>query len=230
MSNLTKCKVDDLLQSYLVKDACYDGVLEIPKLKPFKGNLNVNALVPFSERKRFGNPKYALAFFEQDKRFKEAITSPEKFTEEIKKFKFVVSPDCSMYRDAPLVAQLSNLYNSRKVSYYWQANGVNILPLVRWGGDLTYTTQCFHKPPSFMGIEKNSPVCVSNYGCYKSKADKFYFREGFKSMLKYLKPSAVVLYGAYDLQLEKLSKKSTCKIIRFTNWSNYIHQRGDCVG
>ena len=158
MSNPTKCRVDDLLQSYLIRDAHYDGILEIPKLQAFAGDLNAETLVPFQERNRFASKNYALAFFEKDPEFKEVLDAPEDYVEDLKKFKFVVSPDCSMYRDAPLIAQLTNLNNSRKISYYWQTQGVIVLPLIRWGSDLTYTTEVFSEPPAFLGIGKHSPV------------------------------------------------------------------------
>ncbi len=230
MSPSNKSRVDDLLQSHLIRDAHYDGILEIPKLKAFKGNLNVEMLVPFSARKRFATSNFALTFFEKDPVFKKVVETPEKFVQEIKQFAFVVSPDCSMYRDAPLIAQLTNLNRSRKISYYWQMRGAEVLPLVRWGSRPTYTTEYLPEPPAFLGIEKSSPVCVSNYGCYKSRSDKYFFREGFEAMLEFLTPSIVVLYGANDKELMKLANKYGTKLIHFKDWTTYIHQRGGNVG
>ena len=230
MHTQNKSQVDDLLQSYLIRDAHYDGILEIPKLQAFAGDLNVETLVPFQERNRFASKNYALAFFEKDPEFKEVLDAPEDYVEDLKKFKFVVSPDCSMYRDAPLIAQLTNLNNSRKITYYYQKQGAEMLPLVRWGSDLTYTTEVFSEPPAFLGIEKHSPVCVSNYGCYKNRADKYFFREGFSAMLKYLNPNLVVLHGANDKKLQELASQHGCKLIHFKDWTTYVHQRGDKIG
>ena len=230
MHNQNKKKVDDCLQSHLIKDAVFDGILEIPKLQPFEGDLNVEMLVPFSARNRFASKNYALAFFEKDPEFYEVVNAPEDYVGDIKKFKFVVSPDCSMYRDAPLIAQLTNLNNSRKITYFWQERGAEMLPLVRWGSDLTYTNEVFREPPAFLGIEKHSPVCVSNYGCFKSRADKYFFREGFAAMLDYLKPNIVVLYGAKDKKLEELASNHGCRLIYFKDWMTYVHQRVDKNG
>lgn len=105
-----------------------------------------------------------------------------------------------------------------------------MLPLVRWGSDLTYTNEVFREPPAFLGIEKHSPVCVSNYGCFKSRADKYFFREGFAAMLDYLKPNIVVLYGAKDKKLEELASNHGCRLIYFKDWMTYVHQRVDKNG
>ena len=111
MSNPKEKQVDDLQQSYLIRDAFYDGVLEIPKLKAFDGDLNVETLVPFSLRKKFENRSYALAFFEKDPEFKEVVQAPENYIDEIKKFKFVVSPDNGIR------SKLSTLEQKGKLCY-----------------------------------------------------------------------------------------------------------------
>lgn len=105
-----------------------------------------------------------------------------------------------------------------------------MLPLIRWGSDLTNTTKLFSEPPSFTGIKANTPVCVSNYGCYKSRADKYFFRNGFEAMLNYLHPSVVLLYGSFDSELRKIANKHSCEVLHHVNWTAYMHQVGGLDG
>ena len=216
---------DDGQQSYLLKDAAFDSVLELPKINRFDRPFMVDGVVPFSSRHSVDSRNFALSFFERDSKFWKVVLFPEKYVEEFAKFSFVISPDCSMYRDAPLISQLSNLFAARRVSYFWQSVGIDVLPLIRWGSEPTFTKSTFSTPPSFAGVVKGSSVCVSNYGCYKSRADKYYFRYGFRNMLDYLEPEQVLLYGSNDRVLSSMACSTGSTVYHFPDWISFVHRR-----
>ena len=66
----------------------------------------------------------------------------------------LISPDCSLYRDAPLAVQITNVYRNRALGSYCQRKGVYVIPLIRWGNSLTYTTKVLPEKVAFLGAEK----------------------------------------------------------------------------
>ena len=138
----------------------------------------------------------AVCFYENDALFCEILAEPEKYIDELRRFQSVISPDCSMYRDAPLAVQIANLYRSRAVGSFWQSRGVNIIPNIRWGSKDTYTESVLPEKIAFLGAPKHSIVAVGTYGCIRHKEDKYHFRAGLDAMLETLEPEVVLVYGA----------------------------------
>ncbi len=67
----------------------------------------------------------------------------------LKKFNGIITPDFSIYRDMPLVMQQWNTYRGKALGHWWQSNGLNVLPNVRYGDSRTYEFCC-------AGVPKNS--------------------------------------------------------------------------
>ena len=164
-NNKIKAAIDDGFQPELVKNARFEGVFEIP------------GITPFSRRNEAPTDNEAVGFFELDSMFAEVLRNPQTYVDDFKKRPAVISPDCSLYRDAPLAVQIANVYKKNAVSHYWQSLGVNTLPLVRWGSRDTYTTDVLPEPIAFVGIPRNSIIVVSTYGCIKSKDDKYHYSD-----------------------------------------------------
>lgn len=124
------------------------------------------------------------------------MRNPQAYVEELKNFPTVISPDCSLYRDAPLTVQIANVYKKNAISHYWQSMGVGITPLVRWGSRDTYTTGVLPEPIAFAGIPHDSIIVISTYGCIKSNDDKYHFEAGLEACLRTLTPKIVLVHGA----------------------------------
>ena len=112
--------------------------------------------------------------------------------------KLFVSPDCSLYRNAPLAVQISNVYRNRAIGVYYQNNGTYVIPQIRWGNELTYTTKLLPEPVSFLGVEKHSIVAVGTYGCFRTSDDKYHFEAGLAAMMESLEPEIVLVYGSMN--------------------------------
>lgn len=69
-----------------------------------------------------------------------------------------------------------------------QANGIKIVPNVRWGDERTYSF-------AFEGIPVHSSVAISTNGCIQDKLDRYYFRKGLEKMVEVLHPSAIINYS-----------------------------------
>lgn len=171
-----KLIIDDGFRADLVKDAFFEGAMEIPIIKKPEKIVIPEALIPFSKRKRSNEHKEAIHFYEHDRVFAPLIMDVEKYLDEIKRFPAVISPDCSLYVDMPLCLQIANTYMNRAIGAYLQSKGIYVIPNVRWGDERSYTTCELPEKFAFLGIEKHSIVSIGTYGCIQGKDYEGYYR------------------------------------------------------
>ena len=191
-----KASIDDGFQPELVKNARFEGVFEIPVIDKPKRIFIPDGITPFSRRNEAPTENEAIGFFEMDPMFADVLRNPQAYVEELKNFPAVISPDCSLYRDAPLTVQIANVYKKNAISHYWQSQGIDVFALVRWGSRDTYTTGVLPEPIAFAGIPHDSIIVISTYGCIKSNDDKYHFEAGLEACLRTLTPKIVLVHGA----------------------------------
>lgn len=224
---ITKSKnlIDDGFNAELVETALFDGLLEIPTIKAPTQIIVPEKMVPFSLWNRINDySEYFGCFYEHDLKFRDILTSTKEYLEKTKQFKGIISPDCSLYRDAPLVIQMINTYLNRQIGHYLQTQGVYVIPNVRWGDEFSYKRIIpTEKPFAFLGLEKHSIYCIGTYGCIKSKKDSYHFREGLRSMIQELEPKIIIVYGSIHDRIFGEFKKS-CKFINIPDLITFKHQ------
>lgn len=130
-----------------------------------------------------------VVFYEHDEKFERFWRNPKQYLDKLKKFKGVITPDFSLYRNMPLVMQMWNTYRGRALAFWLQDNGIEIIPNVRFNDERTYEF-CFD------GIEKNKTVAVGTHGCLKSREDKKIFKAGLCELVKRLAPQTIIVYGS----------------------------------
>lgn len=126
-----------------------------------------------------------LHFYVDDYQFERCWANPNNYIDHLKKFKYVISPDFSLYADLPKAHQIWNCYRNRLLAAFWQARGVKIIPNVSWGDESSFAW-CFD------GIPQNSVVAISTVG---TRSNKKAFLRGYRRMLKVLKPTQIIVYG-----------------------------------
>lgn len=179
-----------------METAFFDGDIEIPHIDAPDKIVIPKGMVPFSQRGRDANCENFVCFYENDIYFREILTNTESYVEDLRRFPGLITPDCSLYIDVPLVVQLINIYLNRAVGYYLRKQGLYIIPNIRWGDERTYTTAIFRDKVAFLGVDKHSIVSIGTYGQIKSAESKRIFREGLTAMLDELEPEIVLVYGA----------------------------------
>ena len=185
--NCTRSGCKDVFHAFLVKNARYDGSLEIPCIEPQKEI--PKELILFS--KILGCKDYDkwVCFYEDDAAFERIWNRPEKYLPVLSKFKGVITPDFSLYRDMPLVMQQWNIYRSRAIGHWLQENGIKVIPNIRWGDERTYDACC-------LGVPKNNIIAVGSHGCIKLKRERQQFANGLDVIVNKLRPDVIVVYGA----------------------------------
>ena len=104
---------------------------------------------------------------------------------------------------------------------YSQSKGNYVLPNVRWGDERSYFPLNGEEPFAFVGVPKNYIVSISTHGCIKSSENRYYFKEGLKAMMDYLKPEVVLVHGKMpnDIFVEYLDKA------QFISYPSYYEMR-----
>ena len=179
----------DVFRSFLVSEAQYGGKFELPAIKT--SSLLPESVIPFSKAMNKSCKCFDswIVFYEHDNGFERLWHNPKAYLSKLKKFKGIISPDFSLYRNMPLAMQIWNTYRGRALAAWLQRNGVEIIPNVRFNDERTYEF-CFD------GIEKFKTVALGTHGCIKRRIDKDYFKDGLAEMVKRLSPRTIIVYGS----------------------------------
>lgn len=207
----------------MVQGARFDGALQIPIIEKPDKVLIPKGVVPFSKMDRVLPEKFAVCEYEPDVEFGGLLRDPEKYVEQLRAYQAWITPDCSMYWDAPLAAIITNKYRNHVIGYYMQQRGIYTIPNVRWGDERTYTTQTLPEPLAFLGVERHSVVSIGSYGAVKTKDEKRHFRAGLEAMLDWLEPEAVLVYGSMPEDVFGASLDRT-EFVRYPDWTTYIKE------
>lgn len=216
-----KATLDDGCNPELVCGADFDGYLGIPIIHKPEKMIIPSGMTPFTYRNRITSDSEAICFHEKDPEFSDVLIHPDDYLDVFRKH-ILISPDCSLYRDAPLAVQITNVYRNRALGSYYQRKGACVIPLIRWGNSLTYTTKVLPEKVAFLGVEKHSIVSIGTYGCIQSAADKREFRAGLNAMLDTLEPEIVLVYGAMPDTVFSDFKDRT-RFVHYPDWTSRMH-------
>jgi hypothetical protein len=217
MAKSKKNLVDEGFRLSLVEKAYFDGELEIPHIDGPEEMIIPAGMVPFSQRKRSPNKSDFVCFYEHDTNFREILTNTEDYVDELKQYPGVITPDCSLYIDAPFCVQINDIYLNRAVGYYLKQQGIYVIPNIRWGDERTYTANLYGERIAFQGVDKHSIVSIGTYGQIRTAESKRYFREGLVEMLNTLEPKVVLVYGSMPEKIFGGLKNKT-QFIQYPDW------------
>ena len=176
-------------QTFLRNEFDVFGKWNIPIVKKCKLDLVGVNLIGYPDIKTNDidqNRGRGIHFYIDDYKMEGLYYNPDRSIHRIAQYKFVITPDYSLYRDMPKAVQLFNVFRSRWCGAFWQSKGMTVIPNVSWGDSTTFEF-CFD------GIEEGSIVAVGTIGCKRSKLA---FMRGYNEKLKRKKPSAIICYGS----------------------------------
>lgn len=142
---------------------------------------------PVASAKRKG-----VHFFVQDHIFECVYTNSPSYIERLKQYRFVCTPDFSVWKNEPLAKQLMAVYKNRLCGQYWQSHGLLVIPTISWGSEQSFSF-------CFSGIEKGSTVAISTLGCRK---DKESFMRGFKAMMDTIQPQHILCFNTPFIEMQ----------------------------
>lgn len=165
------------------------GAYDIPKLEPVQLDGEVCEFIPFSAAARCKDrASKGVHFFIDDYRFKRLWSAPDNYLPMLQEFKYIMTPDFSMYTDYPKAMQIYNHYRKHWIGAYLQEYGVQVIPTICWSDESSYEW-CFDGEP------EHSVVAVSSVGTQLNRKSKELFVKGYNTMVERLHPETIIFYG-----------------------------------
>ncbi len=130
-------------------------------------------------------------FFLYNYKFERVWKNPDNDIEKLKRYKAVLSPDFSMYREMNPTIQLYNTFRNRWCGAYFASKGMRVIPTISWGAEHTFDF-------CFKGVPKGSTVAVSTYMVseHNNHSDqKEFFPKGYNEMLRQIEPERIICYN-----------------------------------
>ena len=162
------------------------GKYEFPIIK--KQNINIDEIdfLSYMETKKSDNENKnkTIHFFTYDWKFEKVYEKPEEEFEKLKQYKYLLSPDFSIFTNMPKALQTESIFKNRWCGAYWQSKGLKVIPTVSWGDEKSFDF-CFE------GIEQGSVVAVCTY--YRENCEEE-FMLGYNKMLEIIQPSTIICY------------------------------------
>ena len=188
-----------------------EGALQMPALNPVQIDVENTPMLGFNYAMSEKNPSNKIIhFFLDDYQFERVWNNPDAYLGVLSRFKAVTTPDFSLYVDFPYVLQQYNNYRRQWLGAYWQKNGINVIPTVRWSDEQSYEW-CFD------GIPRRSMVCISTVGGLKEKQVSELWQKGYKTALDVLEPSYILFFGKVPKELEIPCKYSVAPNLNILN-------------
>ena len=154
------------------------------------------------------NKKRGVHFFVDDYRFNSIYFNPERSLKKFAQYKFLLTPDFSMYAEMQPWRQMESLAHSRWCGAYWQSKGLTVIPTISWSTPNSFE-YCFD------GVECNSIIAVGMIGC---KGNRNGFMRGYNTMREKLNLSLVLCFGTPFSEMKgnivAVDYKSSRKVVR----------------
>ncbi len=191
---MPKMILDDGFQSYLTEDAILVGKPGIPMLMDLRNTQIPKAIIPFSKALQCKNKRQYVHFYQHDREFSRVLTATTKYLPLLKEYDGIITPDCTMLINQAPCLQQTNTYFNRAVGFFFQNQGIPVIPNIRWSDESSFE-YCF------LGVPKGMTVCVSTHGCIRSKEQQRLFRTGLTAMLDAISPKEVLVHGHMPIEV-----------------------------
>ncbi len=165
-------------------------------------------LEPFRSKKR----KSIAHFFLMDRKFECVWNRPVDYVKPLKRYAAVCTPDFSLYRDRPMVEQMWNVYRNRWCGRYWQAQGIKVIPTVRWSTPASFRF-------CFSGISPRQ-ILATGTPDLRDSVTRGLFTRGLEKMFEILEPRGLILYGIppKDFPIRSLVPHSCRLVVHPHRW------------
>lgn len=163
---------------------------DIPQLAKCTADEHSLQLISFKsiKEKDSVNVGRAVHFFADDVDCNRVYNNPESSLERLAQYRYVLTPDFSLYRDMPIWMQICNVARSRWCGRYWQEMTIPVIPTVSWSTKQSYEF-------AFLGLTMGTTVAVSTLSVRRGKTERELFLAGYKEMMARIEPKMVYCYS-----------------------------------
>ena len=164
-----------------------EGVFDIPILEPCRYRLVEFVGFNYARTAKQKDEK-GIHFFLDDYQFERLWREPMAYIEVLSQYRFVMTPDFSLYMDYPKALQIYNHWRKHWLGALWQTCGMQVIPTVAWSDKDSYKW-CFD------GTPKHGTIAVSSVGTQNNKQAKAAFLDGWFACIDRLEPETIIFYG-----------------------------------
>lgn len=130
-----------------------------------------------------------IHFFLDDYQFARLWSYIDRYIPMLQQFKYVMTPDFSMYTDFPSALQIYNHYRKHWLGAYMQEHDIKVIPTIGWSTRDSFDF-CFDGEPT------HTTLAVSSVGTQGDKQTKKIFMDGYNEMIRRLEPDKIIFYGS----------------------------------
>lgn len=205
--------IKDVFKYWIFKDASQFGEFGLPLIR--KSEVIPKGLLPFnyvrsSKMSDEEKKETYIHFFIDDYQFERVWNNPKSYLDSFKKFAGIIMPDFSVYTNFPKALQVYNVYKSRLLSFYFQQNGIDVIPNITWSDERSLDWV-------LDGLPINSVVALSSNGVLNKHVIDDFINIYNKVMIQ-LKPTKIIFVGRVP---EKLKDN---RIIEFESHSQRMER------
>lgn len=166
-----------------------EGEYDIPKMLPVHvDDLESIPIQGFNYALKEQHPEnLGVHFFLHDYQFERVWKYPDRYTDVLKRFAYVLSPDFSPCTGMPKSLKIFNIYRKMWCGRYWQKHGMKVIPTITWGNDEDLEW-CLD------GVPKYSTVAISTMGEGRWANYKA-LKRNWDYIMDKLEPETILLYG-----------------------------------
>lgn len=176
---------------------------QMPEIK--NDDIIPSRLIGFNYAKSSKDTATGIHFFIDDYQFERLWNNPEKYTDVLKPYECILTPDFSLYLEMPMPMKIWNVYRSRQIGAFYQSKGIKVIPTISWAERDTFEF-CFR------GIAEGSTVAISTIGVRDDENALKIWHEGVDAMIENIRPSNIIVYGS-DLEHDYKG----INIVKFSN-------------
>ena len=144
---------------------------------------------------------YGVHFYKWDNVLERFYYNPFKYLEILKQYRFVQTPDFSVFLCMNPNVQRMNIFRARWMGNFYQRYGLNVIPSAGWGGKETFSW-------CNAGLPENATIAVSTLGTFKENKQRFL--DGYFNLIKQKSPENILCYGTVHPEMEGTSNIISC--------------------
>jgi hypothetical protein len=159
----------------------------VPCMEAYTGSTEFE-FVAFTKRNKCDPRHTCIHFFCYDHLINQVWNKFETTTYSLKDFACLLTPDFSLYSDAPLSVNLHNVYKSRLIGARWQSYGFSVIPTAGMPN-----AECLQF--AYEGLPQNSVIAHCGVGYNKTFVSKMIWETSIRELIERKNPRLLIIYG-----------------------------------
>ena len=170
-----------------------------PIMAPLQDLPKVDEVIEFNRVKtNKGRPgNQGVCFFIDDYQFERVWNRPWDYIDILKRYKFVIQPQFSIYTDFPRPLQQWNHYRNQLLGSLWQRSGICVVPTPEWADESSYEWV-------WDGLPDGGWFAVPTVGVMRYPQAKTEFVRGLRRFIDVKKPDGILIYGITSPEIETM--------------------------